>query len=99
MPGRRSQGLAGGVHFSTAGTPFEPVDHLFIGEMEETFPVFLADLAQGKALPKCRANRFPDLALTPMLARELLDHSKYANMLVQVRQLSESLPKRMSMRP
>jgi radical SAM superfamily enzyme YgiQ (UPF0313 family) len=57
---------AGGVHFSTAGTPFEPVDHLFIGEAEETFPVFLADLAHGKALPEYRASRFPDLALTPV---------------------------------
>ena len=75
---------AGGVHFSTAGTPFEPVDHLFIGEVEETFPVFLADLAQGKALPEYRADRFPDLSLTPVPAWELLDHSKYMNMLVQV---------------
>ncbi len=31
---------AGGVHFSTPGTPFEPVDHLFIGEAEEILPLF-----------------------------------------------------------
>jgi radical SAM superfamily enzyme YgiQ (UPF0313 family) len=75
---------AGGVHFSTEGVSFEPVDHLFIGEAEETFPDFLADLAQGKALPEYRAARFPDLALSPPPAWELLDHSQYANMLVQV---------------
>jgi radical SAM superfamily enzyme YgiQ (UPF0313 family) len=75
---------AGGVHFSTAGTSFEPVDHLFIGEVEETFPVFLADLLQGKALPEYRASGFPNLGLSPAPAWELLQHSQYANMLVQV---------------
>ncbi len=75
---------AGGVHFSTPGEPFEAVDHLFIGEAEETFPVFLADLAQGKALPEYRASRFPDLSSSPNPAWELLDPSKYANMLLQV---------------
>jgi radical SAM superfamily enzyme YgiQ (UPF0313 family) len=75
---------AGGVYFSTETAQFEPVDHLFIGEVEETFPVFLADLAQGKALPEYRAAGFPPLSLTPTPAWELLDHSQYANMLVQV---------------
>jgi len=75
---------AGGVHFSTAGVSYEPVDHLFIGEVEEIFPDFLADLAQGKALPEYRAAKFPDLAQSPAPAWELLDHSQYANMLVQV---------------
>jgi radical SAM superfamily enzyme YgiQ (UPF0313 family) len=75
---------AGGVHFSTPEAPFEVVDHLFIGEAEETLPVFLADLAQGKALPEYRASRFPDLSCSPVPAWDLLDPSKYANMLLQV---------------
>lgn len=75
---------AGGVHFSTAEAHFEPVDHLFIGEVEETLPVFLEDLAQGKALPQYRAPRFPELVRSPLPAWELLDNSKYAYMLVQV---------------
>jgi radical SAM superfamily enzyme YgiQ (UPF0313 family) len=75
---------AGGVHYSTPGTPFEPVDHLFIGEVEELLPTFLADLAQGKALPEYRAPRFPSLTSSPVPAWELLDHSHYVNMLVQV---------------
>ena len=75
---------AGGVHFSTPGTQFESVDHLFIGEVEETLPVFLADLAQGRALPEYRTSRFPDLARSPVPAWELLDYSRYMNMLVQV---------------
>jgi radical SAM superfamily enzyme YgiQ (UPF0313 family) len=75
---------AGGVHYSTPGAPFEPVDHLFIGEAEELLPIFLADLAQGQALPEYRASRFPSLACSPVPAWELLDHSKYMNMLVQV---------------
>ncbi len=75
---------AGGVHFSTPGTRFEPVEHLFIGEVEETMPVFLADLAQGKALPEYRASRFPAIAASPVPAWELLDRSRYMNMMVQV---------------
>jgi len=75
---------AGGVHYSTPGAPFEPVDHLFIGEAEELLPIFLADLAQGKALPEYRAARFPSLACSPVPAWELLNHSHYLNMMVQV---------------
>lgn len=75
---------AGGVHFSTAGAQFEPVEHLFIGEVEETLPMFLADLAQGKALPEYRAGRFPELDSSPAPAWELLHPSWYSNMLVQV---------------
>jgi radical SAM superfamily enzyme YgiQ (UPF0313 family) len=75
---------AGGVHFSTPRAPFEPVEHLFIGEVEETLPVFLEDLAQGQALPEYRAPRFPDLARSPAPAWELLDLSKYSSMLAQV---------------
>jgi len=75
---------AGGVHFSSPDEPFEAVDHLFIGEAEETLPLFLADLARGEALPEYRASRFPDLAVSPNPAWELLDPSKYANMLLQV---------------
>jgi radical SAM superfamily enzyme YgiQ (UPF0313 family) len=75
---------AGGVHFSTPGAPFEPVDHLFIGEAEELLPIFLADLAQGKALPEYRASRFPSLTGSPAPDWELVNHSHYMNMLVQV---------------
>ncbi len=75
---------AGGVHYSTPGAPFEPVDHLFVGEAEELMPIFLADLAQGRALPEYRASRFPSLACSPRPAWELLDLSRYMNMLVQV---------------
>jgi radical SAM superfamily enzyme YgiQ (UPF0313 family) len=75
---------AGGVHYSTPGATFEPVDHLFIGEAEELLPIFLADLAQGRALPEYRAGRFPSLTCSPAPAWELLDLSHYMNMLVQV---------------
>jgi radical SAM superfamily enzyme YgiQ (UPF0313 family) len=75
---------AGGVHYSTPGAPFEPVDHLFIGEAEELLPIFLADLAQGKALPEYRASRYPSLNCSPVPAWELLNQSHYMTMLVQV---------------
>jgi radical SAM superfamily enzyme YgiQ (UPF0313 family) len=75
---------AGGVHFSTPSTHFEPVDHLFIGEVEETLPVFLADLALGQALPEYRTSGVPDLDRSPVPAWELLDSSRYMNMLLQV---------------
>jgi radical SAM superfamily enzyme YgiQ (UPF0313 family) len=75
---------AGGVHYSTPGAPFEPVSHLFIGEAEELLPIFLADLAQGKALSEYRASRFPSLTRSPVPDWKLLNHSNYMNMLVQV---------------
>jgi len=83
----RAAGLkvcAGGVHFSTEGLEFEPVDHLFIGEVEETLPVFLADLAQGKALPEYRTSRFPELSRSPVPAWELLKFSPYWVIAIQV---------------
>ena len=75
---------AGGVHYSTPGASFEPVDHLFIGEAEKLLPIFLADLAQGKALPEYQASRFPSLDCSPVPDWKLLNHSHYMNMLIQV---------------
>ena len=69
---------AGGVYFTTEPERDNPVDHLFLGEAEETIPVFLEDLAQNRAKRVYRAPRFPDLSLTPIPRWDLIDFSQYS---------------------
>jgi radical SAM superfamily enzyme YgiQ (UPF0313 family) len=78
---------AGGVYF-TANYSIEPerfrqIDHLFIGEAEETIPVFLADLAQGQAKSVYQAEHFPDLKLSPTPAWQLINFFHYDIMPIQ----------------
>lgn len=75
---------AGGVYFTTEPDRDNPVDHLFLGEAEETIPVFLTDLAEGKAKAVYRAPRFPNLTQSPIPKWDLIDLSRYTVMPVQV---------------
>jgi radical SAM superfamily enzyme YgiQ (UPF0313 family) len=75
---------AGGVYFTTEPERDNPVDHLFLGEAEETIPVFLKDLAKNQAKPVYRARRFPDLRQSPIPRWDLIDFSNYNIMPVQV---------------
>jgi radical SAM superfamily enzyme YgiQ (UPF0313 family) len=75
---------AGGAYFTTEPDRGNPVDHLFLGEAEETIPVFLEDLAQNRAKPVYRPRRFPDLALSPIPRWNLIDFSRYSSMALQV---------------
>ena len=52
-------------------------DVLFVGEAEETWPVFLEDLARGSWQAEYRADRRPDMALSPMPRFDLLDVGRY----------------------
>ncbi|MEJ2671454.1 MAG: DUF4070 domain-containing protein [Deltaproteobacteria bacterium] len=75
---------AGGVYFTTEPDRQNPVDHLFLGEAEETVPLFLKDLAQNQAKPIYRTTRFPDLALSPIPRWDLIDISCYGILPLQV---------------
>ncbi|MEJ2069020.1 MAG: B12-binding domain-containing radical SAM protein [Syntrophobacterales bacterium] len=74
----------GGMYFTTEPERGNPVDHLFVGEAEETIPLFLEDLAQNQAQPVYRAMRFPDLSLSPIPRWNLIDLSCYSIMALQV---------------
>jgi radical SAM superfamily enzyme YgiQ (UPF0313 family) len=75
---------AGGVYFTTELNRDNPVDHLFLGEAEETIPLFLEDLVQDRAKPVYRASRFPDLTSSPIPRWNLIDLSRYSIMALQV---------------
>ena len=75
---------AGGPHFSLVRDEFKGIDHLFAGEVEETLPRFLEDLAQGRAKPVYRAGKFPELDRTPIPRWDLVDRGKYLSMPLQV---------------
>ena len=76
--------VAGGPYFSILDRDVEGVDHLFIGEVEETLPVFLADLAQGRARPVYRTETFPGLDKTPIPRWDLVDFSDFLSMPLQM---------------
>ncbi len=76
--------VAGGPHFSLIREGFERIDYLFAGEVEETLPRFLEDLAQGRAQPVYRAEKFPELGQTPIPRWDLVDRGKYLSMPLQV---------------
>jgi len=73
----------GGVAFSSEDHLI-PVDHLFSGEVEETIPEFLKDLARGQARAVYSSDRFPDISLTPVPRWDLIDFSEYLTMPLQI---------------
>jgi radical SAM superfamily enzyme YgiQ (UPF0313 family) len=58
-------------------------DALFVGEAEETWPVFLRDFADGHWKTEYRAEQLPDLTRAPMPRFDLLDVSKYHALTIQ----------------
>jgi len=78
---------AGGVYYTAshaAGTEtFPEVDHLFLGEAEETLPRFLQDLAEGRPQPVYAVGRFPSLTGSPAPMWGLIRHRDYNVMPVQ----------------
>jgi radical SAM superfamily enzyme YgiQ (UPF0313 family) len=75
--------VAGGPLFNSQPDLFPQVDHLILGEAEDTLPLFLEDLARGS--PK-RLYSFigrPDLSKTPLPMWSLVRFKHYATMLVQ----------------
>lgn len=84
----RERGLRvalGGLHVSVR--PDEAArhaDHVLVGEAEEIWPEFLADLAAGRPRPRYSAfGRVYDLARSPVPRYDLLDLDRYNRLTVQ----------------
>jgi radical SAM superfamily enzyme YgiQ (UPF0313 family) len=75
--------VAGGPLFTMEHDRFDGVDHFVLDEAELTLPLFLADLAQGRAERIYRAAGFADMTKSPMPAFELADMRRYATMGIQ----------------
>src|SRR5512146_1495201 len=58
--------VCGGPLFTASPADFTTEDHLVLGEAEVTLPAFLADLGCGRARQLYAADRFADLADTPV---------------------------------
>jgi len=76
--------VAGGPMFSNMPEAFGQVDHLVLGEAEETLPRFLNDLAAGRPERIYRSTAFPDMNTTPLPRWDLIEGKKdYYSMTVQ----------------
>lgn len=76
--------VLGGPIIETGLGEFDIVDHLFIGEAEETLPEFLKDLASGCPKRIYASSRFPDIDTSPIpLWKGLVDADNYASMMAQ----------------
>ena len=77
--------VAGGPLFTTGYEQFNlgDVDHLVLGEAEDTLPLFLEDLQKGCAQHVYESSEHPEITKTPIPLWELVDMGKYASMNVQ----------------
>jgi len=75
--------VAGGPHPTSYWEEIEGVDYFLLGEVEETFALFLQDLEQGVArhiyIPKER----PNITKTPLPRYDLIDMRQYGSALLQ----------------
>ncbi len=75
--------VMGGPYASMGLNDAIEADHVFVGEVETTFPEFLEDLERGEAKAVYQAPERPALALTPIPDFALTDLSQYSDMSVQ----------------
>jgi radical SAM superfamily enzyme YgiQ (UPF0313 family) len=75
--------VAGGALFTKEDELFPQIDHLMVGEAELTLPLFLADLAQGRAARVYRAEGYADLETSPIPRWDLVDFDDYGTMSIQ----------------
>jgi radical SAM superfamily enzyme YgiQ (UPF0313 family) len=75
--------VAGGPLFSGERDLFRGVDHFVLNEAELTLPLFLRDLARGRAGRVYESQYFADLHRTPTARWELIDLKKYASLSIQ----------------
>jgi radical SAM superfamily enzyme YgiQ (UPF0313 family) len=61
----------------------ERADVVFVGEAEETWPGFLADLEGGRFQPEYRASGLPDIASNPVPRFDLLRLDRYRTITMQ----------------
>lgn len=75
--------VAGGPLFTTEPSAFDQVDHLVLDEAEVTLPVFIADMKNGTAKRRYRAEGCPDIQKTPIPLWGLIDMRRYASLNIQ----------------
>ncbi|MBU2500271.1 B12-binding domain-containing radical SAM protein [bacterium] len=75
--------IGGGPLFSDEARGDLGVDHVVVGEAEETVGELVADMLAGRVKSLYTASRFPDLSLTPSPRWDLLEMRHYATMSVQ----------------
>ncbi|MBN2519688.1 MAG: DUF4070 domain-containing protein [Bacteroidales bacterium] len=76
--------VAGGPLFTQEYKNYPQIDHFILNEAEITMPLFLKDLANGKAKRIYKTAKYADLSLTPVPDYHLLQRKKYAFMNLQV---------------
>jgi len=77
--------VAGGPLFTTGWEEFtESVDHLVLGEAEDTLIKFLKDLKAGKAKKIYEVGNFPDIRKAVVPQWSLIDKRRYTSMCLQV---------------
>lgn len=73
----------GGPILEMSTDEFPDAQHLFLGETEETLPVFLSDLEAGRAKRVYSAEGFPSLANVPVPLWDLVEPKNYVSAMVQ----------------
>src|SRR5213082_846203 len=75
--------VMGGPYASMGLNDAIEADHVFVGEVETTFPGFLEDFERGEAKAVYQAAERPPLCLTPIPDFGLAELSQYSDMSVQ----------------
>jgi len=75
--------VAGGPLFTTGYEEFAGVDHFVLGEAEVTLPLFLDELAQGRAQHLYSSEERPDISRTPIPLWSLINMKNYSAMSLQ----------------
>jgi radical SAM superfamily enzyme YgiQ (UPF0313 family) len=75
--------VVGGPYVSTTAENLPGVDHIFVGEAEETLPEFVRDLERGEARRVYKATERPALSDTPLPHFKLASLKHYSSMSVQ----------------
>src|SRR5260221_11883853 len=75
--------VMGGPYASMGLNDAIEADHVFVGEVETTFPGFLDDFERGEAKAVYQALERPSLSLTPIPDFGLAELSQYSDMSVQ----------------
>jgi radical SAM superfamily enzyme YgiQ (UPF0313 family) len=75
--------VAGGPLFTMEHEQFPEVDHFVLNEAELTLPLFLADLANGRAQPLYSTTEYPDIRLSPAPLWKLVNLKHYDTFSIQ----------------
>jgi len=75
--------VGGGPLFTTGSIDASMVDHLFLGEAEETIAGFVDDICRGRLRKTYRAEDYPDIKRTPVPDWKLINIFNYHSMSLQ----------------